>query len=128
MEATVFAMKVIYYCFSVMPIFTKEEYEQASSYFSQYLDKVNTQPRKEVQLHIGLSYFYTDRNKEAIISLKEVATDKGELGESASYYLGMLYLKERNLEFASTAFDRARHGTAEQLKSEGTVPVCQGKL
>ncbi len=98
--------------------FYKEQYQQASSYFTQYLDKVNTQPRKEVQLHIGLSYFYTDSNKEAISSLKEVATDKGELGESASYYLGMLYLKERNLEFASTAFDRARHGSAEDIKEE----------
>lgn len=87
-----------------------EQFDKASSYYSQYLKQVNSnQIDVPLQYRIGYVAYINKDYDLAIDFFKKVASvDEGDLGFYASYYLGVLYVQSNNKMFAITAFDKAR--------------------
>lgn len=100
--------------------YQRADYKTAEKYFTQYaqgkraLDPV-------VQYKIGITDYKNNNYKNAIANLKVVALKKDALGQSASYYLGLSYLKEDNKPFAMTAFDQARKNDQDKDVTEAAT-------
>lgn len=85
----------------------KENYQKAGEYYDEYLARTST-PSLPVRYRIGLTAYKLGDHQGAIDQFKVVATENDSTGIYASYYLGILYLKEGNKNYAITAFDKAR--------------------
>ena len=85
--------------------YAKKNYAKAEQYLQQYAD--NQRPTNEVRYQLAYAQYETDKNEAAIENFKQVASSKDSLGQYASYYLGILYVEEKNLEYAATAFETA---------------------
>ncbi|MEQ6121284.1 tetratricopeptide repeat protein [Reichenbachiella sp. MALMAid0571] len=81
-------------------------YRLASLNYKEYL-KHNRKADAASYFKIGWCYYKMDDAEDAIDNLKKAALAKDTLGAYASYYLGVLYTKDKNLVFASPAFKNA---------------------
>jgi TolA-binding protein len=79
-------------------------YPNALQFYELYLDGLSKNPLPEISFRIAVSYFFVDNNEKAISNFKTIASRKDAHGAAASYYLGWLYLRENNIEFAAAAF------------------------
>ncbi|KAA5547731.1 tetratricopeptide repeat protein [Adhaeribacter rhizoryzae] len=87
--------------------FQQGDYKNANRYFNEYV-KGKRDIENNLEYKIGFSYYKVGDFKNAINYLKNVALQKDALGQNAAYHLGLSYLKEKNPQFALTAFDQAR--------------------
>lgn len=94
--------------------FNKKEYKEAAGHFETYTRNMRGTLPRGLQFRIALTMFKTDQPDKAITGFRQVAarldTSKGKtdtLGQYASYYLGICYLKKDQKQFALTAFDQA---------------------
>lgn len=94
--------------------FNKKEYKEAATHFEAYTKSARGTLPRGLQFRIALTMFKTDQAEKAITGFRQVAarldTSKGKtdtLGQYASYYLGICYLKKDQKQFALTAFDQA---------------------
>lgn len=90
--------------------FQKGNFEQAVAYFNQYNNYKGARMASPVMYRYGYSLYRTKDFKKAADILKNVASSKDTLGQFASYYLGISYLRNENPNFALNAFDQARKG------------------
>jgi tetratricopeptide (TPR) repeat protein len=98
----------------------KGEYNKASGFYQLYEEK-SPNPSVDVRYRIGYTYYKEAKYDQAIDHLKRAASDKDSIGVYASYYLGVMYLKQGNKLYALTAFDNARKNKInEELRQEGT--------
>lgn len=88
--------------------FQQNKYDQAVQYFNQYNNYKGSRMSGQVAYRYGYSLYRTKDFKKAADILKNVASNKDTLGQFASYYLGISYLKNDNPNFALNAFDQAR--------------------
>jgi TolA-binding protein len=88
--------------------FQKADYQQAATYYD-LLKKVSKAPiTPDIRYRMGYSQYKLKRFTEATENLKLVATRNDDLGQYASYYLGVSYLNTQNLSGALAGFDAAR--------------------
>ncbi|MBR08756.1 MAG: hypothetical protein CMP48_13900 [Rickettsiales bacterium] len=91
--------------------YAQKKYDKATSYLRQYVD-LNKRTTAETYYKLAMCYFKTGQNKNAIDYFKLSGLDKGELGQLSSFYLGQLYMKESNLNYAYSAFKKVTEGNS----------------
>ncbi|BDD09815.1 hypothetical protein FUAX_22470 [Fulvitalea axinellae] len=87
--------------------FRAKDYGEAGKYYGKYL-KVRKKAPADIYYRAGYSAYRSGASEDAISSFKKAALAKDSLAYYASYYLGSLYLKTDNKNYALTAFDKAR--------------------
>jgi TolA-binding protein len=101
--------------------FHKGNYAKAIEYLSGYVGRSKVRAPADIYYKLGYSQYQTGRNNEAIESFKLIALNPDTVGQFASYYLGILYVKDNNRLFAVTAFERAKASNFnEEIKKEAT--------
>ncbi len=86
--------------------FQRQDYSKAAENFDKYRS-TKAKPAEDVAYRLGFAYFRTGQDRLAIDYFKRVAAKPDSLGQFASYYLGQLYLKSANPQFAAAAFQSA---------------------
>jgi len=84
--------------------FNKQDYVQAGIYYNEFKKRNKGKPTTEVALRMAITDFNLNNNLEAKTNLKLIAGGSTHSGVAASYYLGGLYTRENNLEFAAAAY------------------------
>ncbi|UII19205.1 tetratricopeptide repeat protein [Fulvivirga ligni] len=113
------ASQTDFYLLTADAYFNKENYSKASELYAKYSDKIQNPP-VDVRYRIGFTNYRLGNNEVAITNLKQAASERDSVGIYASYYLGILYLKEGNKLYALTAFDNARRNKiSADLREEG---------
>ena len=85
--------------------YEQENFTKAKPYLQAYAEAKN--PDAQVQYRLAYSQYQTGDIEPAIENFKPVASSKDSLGQYASYYLGVLYTKQDNPQYAATAFETA---------------------
>jgi len=97
--------------------FHQGEYEKSNAYFAEYNTKGKISP--ELSYRIGYAAYVSGEYNRAISSFKQVSGEQSTLAHQASYYLGILYIKQKNKPFAITAFAQLLDDNVDaQLKEE----------
>lgn len=85
--------------------FQKEQYQKAAEIFNE---NGASQTRDEnLQYRIGYANFISGNLEEARPILEEIGLRSDTLAQYASYYLGQIYLKQDQQNYARNAFNRA---------------------
>ncbi len=84
--------------------FYKENYAKANIFYQEFKKRNKGKPTTDVALRMAITDFNLNNNKEAIANLKLIAGSNTKSGVAASYYLGGLYTRENNMEFAASAY------------------------
>lgn len=98
--------------------FAKNSFTKASEYYKAYLDGKKGNVDRDLLFRIGYVQMFSGEQKEAIESFKTVALTTDTLGYIASYYLGTLYVKTENKNFALAAFNVARDNNYDPVLQE----------
>ncbi|HMQ00044.1 MAG TPA: tetratricopeptide repeat protein [Cyclobacteriaceae bacterium] len=93
--------------------FKKKNYAEASKRYEAYFERKRDAERP-AYLRAGYAYYSTGDDASALNYFKRSASDKDSTGYCASYYLGILYLKQGEKQQALTSFDNARKFTADK--------------
>ncbi|MCA6073331.1 tetratricopeptide repeat protein [Fulvivirga sedimenti] len=103
----------------------QKNFEKASQYYDLYEENVKN-PARDVRYRIGYVAYRSGDTEKAINEFKRAASDKDSVGIYASYYLGILYLKEGNKLYAQNAFDNARKsGITPELVEESSYQYAK---
>ena len=86
----------------------KGDYDNAARLLRDYAEKSNRGYDGPIVYKLAFSQLQIGQNQQAIDNFKRIAAEEDTLGQYASYYLGVLYVKEDNKNFALAAFDQAR--------------------
>lgn len=84
--------------------FNQKDYPKAAQYLQQYVTLSNKKVSAETYFKLGYAYFQLENNDKAIDNFKLSGLEKGAMGQASSFYLGQLYLKKGNYNFAYSAF------------------------
>ncbi|MEM8568495.1 MAG: tetratricopeptide repeat protein [Bacteroidota bacterium] len=106
-----------FYLLTADAYLNKGDHVKAADYYRLYSEQVRS-PKPEIGYRIGYVNYRLGNFEEAIKNLKKAASDKDSIGVYASYYLGILYLKEGNKLYALTAFDNARKSKIDKVLTE----------
>lgn len=98
--------------------FEEKEYKASAQYFQRFLDLTGNRADAATFFKSGLSYFHLDQNKQAIDNFKKAGLENGDFGQLSSFYLAKLYLREKNLNFAYSAFKTVAQGDEKNEMSE----------
>ncbi|WP_258097114.1 tetratricopeptide repeat protein [Marinoscillum pacificum] len=105
--------------------YEQKKFENAAPYLQRYID-LNRRTTASTYYKLGMCYFKLDQNKNAIEYFKLSGLDKGELGQLSSFYLGQLYMKENNLNYAYSAFKKVTEGTTNpEMVEESYVTLAK---
>jgi tetratricopeptide (TPR) repeat protein len=103
----------------------KEDYQKAADFYDRYQEQ-NSNPAPPVRYRIGFADYKLGDDDSAIEEFKRAASEKDSIGIYASYYLGVLYLKQGNKLYALNAFDNARKGgLGPELTEESTYQYAK---
>jgi tetratricopeptide (TPR) repeat protein len=87
--------------------FKKKNYNESVKGYEAYFQNRKDADRP-VYLRAGYAYYMVGDDSKALNYLKRTASDKDSTGFYASYYLGILYLKQGEKQQALISFDNAR--------------------
>lgn len=87
--------------------YQEEQWEESVEFFNLYEQLAAQSATQETLYRIGYANFRAGNNPEAIDNFKKVALNSDTLSQYASYYLGQLYVQDKNFIFASPAFEKA---------------------
>ena len=96
-----------FYLLTADAYLNKGDNVKAAEYYGLYSAQIK-KPKPEIGYRIGYVNYKLGNFDEAVKNLKRAASDRDSIGIYASYYLGILYLKEGNKLYALTAFDNTR--------------------
>ena len=80
------------------------KYQLSAQAFEKGLDMSNRKAEATVYFNFAEALRLDGQKEKAIEYYSFAALDEDEIGHHSSYYLGMLYVEDDNLEFARTAF------------------------
>ena len=98
--------------------FAKNEFSMASEYYNAYLATKKGNVESDLLFRIGYVQMYSGENAEAIESFKKVALKSDTLGYIASFYLGSLYIKTDNKNYAISAYKVAKDNAYDNFLEE----------
>lgn len=108
-----------FYLFTADAYLNTGDFKNAADFYDSYGAKIRN-PSRDIRYRTGYVNYRLGNDKEAIDQLKYAASNEDSIGIYASYYLGILYLKEGNKIYARTAFDNIRKNEIIiSLKEEG---------
>lgn len=93
--------------------YQQNNFARASEYYQTYRKRFKGTPPADVVFRMAVTDFNLNNDLDAIRNLKLIAARKDSYGVAASFYLGWLYLRQDNLEFASAAFKIASDQTID---------------
>ncbi len=99
----------------------KRDYKSAVAAYEDYLEKNAGKAPSQVLFRAGYSYYALGEDDRSVQYLKSAAGSTDSVGYYASYYLGIVYLKQGNKPYAFTAFDHARKYKADKTLLEETT-------
>ncbi len=109
--------------------FQKNNFEKASKYYNDYLSGKKGNPERDLLFRIAYVQMQSGEQTKAIESFKKVALKNDTLGFIASYYLGNLYIKTENKNFAISAYKVAKNNTySPELEEEALFQYAKLNL
>ena len=87
--------------------YKKDKFKAALSHFKTYVSKIDKDLRADINYRIGYCFYYNNDNTNAIEYFKKINSLNDTIGQYASYYLGMAYVKLNNKPFAYAALEQA---------------------
>ncbi len=100
--------------------FKKKDYLKAADAYENYFSK-KKDAESPAYLRAGFSYYISGDDAKALNYFKRSASDKDSTGFYASYYMGILHLKQGEKQQALISFDNARKFKADKnLVEEAT--------
>ncbi|MDN5203072.1 tetratricopeptide repeat protein [Fulvivirgaceae bacterium BMA10] len=88
--------------------FQNKDYAKAADFFEAFAESGRYKSDREVLYRVGYTQYLAQKFDKAQNNFKVIASGQDELAQYASYYLGLIYIKEGNQNFALSAFDKAR--------------------
>ena len=89
----------------------KKNYPKAAEYYEIYHQKSNRKLPPDTQYKRAFALYATGDLEQAQEEFKVLASREEEVGQFASYYLGEVYLKQKNLNYAAPAYLKASRDT-----------------
>ena len=83
-------------------------YASAAQHYEEYIARKDFLVASEVLYRTAYAFYQTDEGYKALKYFKELALQEDAIGQSASYYTGLLYLKKNQKILALAAFDKAQ--------------------
>ncbi len=109
--------------------FQKNNYGNAAKYYDAYLAEKKGNTDRDLLFRIAYVQMVSDKQNEAIESFKKVALKDDTLGFIASYYLGNLYTKIGNKNYAISAFKISKSNSYdEELEEESLFQYAKLNL
>ncbi|MEM6842413.1 MAG: tetratricopeptide repeat protein [Bacteroidota bacterium] len=85
--------------------YRQKRYADAEPFLANYAQ--SRRPSSDVFYRLGYAQYQVGKETEALENFKRAASASDSIGQFASFYLGVLYTKQDNLEYAVTAFETA---------------------
>ena len=101
--------------------FQKKDYANASKYYDVYLASKKGSTDRDLLFRIAYVQMQSNHPEQAIESFKQVALKSDTLGFIASYYLGNLYIKTDNKNYALSAFKVAKDNAYDEKLEEESL-------
>jgi len=104
----------------------KGDYGNAVAAYENYLSTNKNKAPASLLYRAGYASYSLGQDNKAIEYLKASATSSDTVGHYASYYLGIVYLKQGSKPLAANAFDHARkYLNDKDLVEEGTFQYAK---
>lgn len=101
--------------------FFKKDYKSAVTAYEQYLEENAEKAESSLLFRAGYSHYSLSQDAKAIEYLKTSAARQDSISFYASYYLGILYLKQGNKPYALNSFGHSRsYARDKKLVEEST--------
>jgi tetratricopeptide (TPR) repeat protein len=101
--------------------FARDDFKNASEYYNAYLEGKKGNVDRDLLFRIGYVQKFSGENAEAIESFKKVALSNDTLGYISSYYLGNLYIKTDNKNYALSAFKVSKDNSYDPVLEEESL-------
>jgi tetratricopeptide (TPR) repeat protein len=95
----------------------KGDYKKALESYQKYLDN-NAKPESGLLFRAGYANYVAGNTAKGIEYLDKAAAAKDTVSYYASYYLGILYLKQGNKQYAFNAFNHAKKNPKDKKLAE----------
>jgi len=106
--------------------YQKRNYAQAILYLQEAAEGKSLQTDPKIFYKLAYAQYQTDKNEAAIKNFQKVALLPDSLAQYASYYLGILYLKIDQKQYAVNAFERAMlDNHVPKIKQEATYQYAK---
>jgi tetratricopeptide (TPR) repeat protein len=97
--------------------YKKSNFERALQGYDSYLERAKAADRS-ILFRAGYSAFALEKYPQAVGYFNKSASERDSVGGYASYYLGILYLRQGQKDFAFNAFEVARGFVADPRLAE----------
>ena len=101
--------------------FFKKDYKNAVVGYEQYLEENEAKAESSLLFRAGYSHYALSQNDKAIEYLKTSAAKQDSISFYASYYLGILYLKQGNKPYALNSFGHSRNYNQDKKLVEESI-------
>ena len=101
--------------------FAKNDFRRASEFYNAYLETNKGNVDRDLLFRIGYVQMYSGEHAEAIESFKKVALNSDTLGFVASFYLGNLYIKTDNKNYAISAYKISKDNAYNKVLEEESL-------
>ncbi len=109
--------------------YIEKSYPKAIEHFQRYLDLSGNRADANTYFKLGYAYYQNGNSDKSIDNFKKAGLAKGAIGEVSSFYLGKLYLQQKNLNYAYSAFKTVSEGQEvehEAIREESSFLI--GKI
>ena len=101
--------------------FFKKDYRKAVAAYEAYLEDNTAKAESSLLFRAGYSYYSLEQDAKAIEYLKTSAAKQDSTSYYASYYLGILYLKQGNKPYALNSFGYSRNYAKDRKLVEESI-------
>ena len=102
------------------------QYAAAAQHYEDYIALTDFSATSEVHYRTAHAFYKADVCDKALEYFKELALQQDAIGQAASYYTGLLYLKTHQKMLALTAFDKAQQTNfSPAISEEATLQYAQ---
>ncbi len=101
--------------------FFKKDYKNAVTAYERYLEENSAKAESSLLFRAGYSHYALAQDDKAIVYLKTSAAKQDSISFYASYYLGILYLKQGNKPYALNAFGHSRNYAKDKKLVEESI-------
>jgi len=99
----------------------KQEYSRAAEYYQLYAQSTKRNLTPDAQYKLAYALYATEEYDPASEKFKALASREEEVGQFASYYLGEVYVRYQNLNYAAPAYLKASRDTYNEGISEAAA-------
>lgn len=96
----------------------KRDYTKAAAAYEIYLEDNQAKAENAMLFRAGFANYSLGQDAKAITYLKTSASRQDSVSFYSSYYLGILYLKQGNKQFALNSFNHSKGYTADRKLAE----------